>query len=158
LKNNYRINNETAVIEVSSKGVTYEVLIDIEDIDKIGNRTVGIVANGYSGYRSRGKATYLHRLLTNCPAGKIVDHINGNKYDNRKENLRVCTHKENNRNIANKYDHGKSGVRNVHWNDPNKCWTVKITVNNKTINIGSTKDIKEAEEMAKKARREHWSC
>ncbi len=39
--------------------------------------------------------TRLHRLIVSCPPGMDVDHINGNRLDNRKENLRVCSRSEN---------------------------------------------------------------
>ena len=42
------------------------------------------------------KRIHLHRFIMNCPDNMIVDHINGNNLDNRKNNLRICTQKINN--------------------------------------------------------------
>lgn len=46
----------------------------------------------------KGKKIYLHRFLMNSPEGLIVDHINHQTLDNRRENLRVVTHSENMKN------------------------------------------------------------
>lgn len=51
-----------------------------------------------SPFASEGRGTayiYLHREVQSCPSGKVVDHINRNKLDNRSSNLRVATHSEN---------------------------------------------------------------
>lgn len=54
----------------------------------------GYVARSVSTNAVR-KRVYLHRLIMNCPVGLVVDHINRNRLDNRKSNLRVCTQKQN---------------------------------------------------------------
>lgn len=46
---------------------------------------------------SNDKIKY-HRYITNCPENLVVDHIDGNTYDNRLSNLQICTVGDNNRN------------------------------------------------------------
>lgn len=69
------------------------------------------------------------------PKGMVTDHINGNKLDNRRENLRVCTQQENSRNrkIA---KHNKCGFKGVIWDDGRKKWRAQLRHGGKTINAG----------------------
>lgn len=50
------------------------------------------------GKREPSKRIFMHRSLMNCPKGMVVDHINHDRTDNRRENLRICSVAENVRN------------------------------------------------------------
>jgi hypothetical protein len=89
----------------------------------------------YEIYKPQLKRISLHRFITNCPAGMQVDHINLNTLDNRRENLRICTHKENSRNYP-KPKNNTSGYKGVCWFKYKKRWKATIHVNKKTIHLG----------------------
>jgi hypothetical protein len=105
---NYKviINGDIAAIEVYNK--TYKrffyVLVDTEDIDLIEKVVKNISVNvrphtNYCLIRDyQNKTRFLHRFLMNTPNDLEVDHINRNGLDNRKTNLKNCTHSENMRN------------------------------------------------------------
>lgn len=105
--------------------------------------------SGYAVSRlSNGKRIYMHRLLTNCPDNMIVDHIDGNKLNNRKSNLRICTPKQNSQNRrSNKTSNSKYlGVSKCKRNHIYKGKTTiyyyyraTIKANNKKLTIFNTK-------------------
>lgn len=72
-------------------------LIDEEDFDEI-NKTKWCVS---SNYAISGKGL-MHRLILKAEKGQIIDHINHNKLDNRKENLRFVTYSQNAQNMKKK--------------------------------------------------------
>ena len=73
-------------------------LVDDKDYDQLSKvswhfndlyATRGLVSDG------KLKTIYLHRFIANTPKGMETDHINQNKLDNRRENLRICTSSQN---------------------------------------------------------------
>lgn len=109
------------------------------------NKKTGYVARTFGG-RINKKHIYMHREITKCPADLTVDHINGIKTDNTRENLQIITFKQNQfgkktKNSSSKY----RGVGKVKHNKTN-TWVAKgtCTTKNKTINIGYFKTEKEA--------------
>lgn len=77
----------------------------------------------------------MHRQIMSAPKGMDVDHINGNTLDNRKSNLRNCTHSQNmaNRGVTKQ---NKSGFKGVSFHKQHQKWHAKITVMRKKIHIG----------------------
>jgi len=67
--------------------------------------------------------------------GLCCDHINGDKLDNRRANLRVCSTSDNNRNQRLSKDN-TSGFKGVCWNKQSKKWQANITVNWKQKSLG----------------------
>ena len=115
---------KTLTIESKTHG-THHILLDEEDYDRVvaegkwhihtSTRREGVFyvrAHTHRDENGKQKSTLLHRFIMDAPKGKMVDHINGDGRDNRKENLRICTAAENNRN-RNVPPRGKIGYYGV---------------------------------------------
>ena len=93
---------------------------------------------------------HIHRhilVLDGCSLkGLCVDHINGNKLDNRAKNLRVATHSQNGCNRG-KQKNNTSGFKGVSWDDSNKAWRAQISVTKKQIYLGCYQCPKEAHDV-----------
>lgn len=76
----------------------------------------------------------LHRVIMDAPRNLQVDHINHNTLDNRKENLRLCTPQENNRNL--RPIKKTSAYKGVFFCKQTNKWSSAIQINGKTIRIG----------------------
>jgi hypothetical protein len=81
-----------------------------------------------------GKTIYLHRFVIGNPKGMDIDHIDGNKYDNRRCNLRICNRAENTLNRR-KDSKASSGYRNVHKKNNSLIFILKIKRNYKSIHL-----------------------
>ena len=67
-------------------------VVDDEDYEMLVSGSRWCVNDGYAFNATRGR---MHRVILNAPDGVMVDHINGDKLDNRKANLRLCTNSKN---------------------------------------------------------------
>ena len=68
---------------------------------------------------------FMHRLIMDTPAHLVCDHINHNGLDNRKQNLRNCTVKQNNANSRSAAT-ASSKYKGVSWNKKRKKWVTYI--------------------------------
>lgn len=152
LKRTILIPNEFIVKEdycfiflYNNKGIKVaKTIINIEDIEKCKQYKWHLNSKGYveTWIRTgnRGHHLCLHNLVMEH---KGIDHINCNKLDNRKENLRYATQSENGMNrIVNR--NSSSKFKGVSWNTGVKKWKVQITKNGKRRYLGCFDNEKEA--------------
>lgn len=86
---------------------------------------------------------WMHREIMKTPKGLFTDHINMDRLDNRKENLRICTKSQNMHNRP-AQSNNTSGHKNIYWDKARSKWTVEVKVQGKKYHIGRFNDIKEA--------------
>lgn len=107
-------------------------------------------SNGYCSTHINGKQIPLHRFLKHPKNNMVIDHINGDKKDNRLCNLRECTKSENAFN-AKLYNINSSGHKGVWFRKDTNKWVAEIKVNYKKKVLGSFKSIEDAIKARKKA-------
>lgn len=85
----------------------------------------------------------------NCPKDKVVDHINGDTLDNRKQNLRICTKAENNRNRRVNSRLGTVPYKGVYKRKNSKInsYRASVSYQDKTYNLGHYNTPEEAAEV-----------
>lgn len=115
-------------------------------VAKKGDQAGSVDSKGYLRIRRKQKFYSMHRIAWvlhygDWPKGQI-DHINGNRQDNRIKNLRVVTQKINNRNIQ-LSSRNRTGIFGVRWKPKDKAYHVYIGTGVDTY-LGQTKDFFEA--------------
>lgn len=124
--------------------------IDAEDFVKVTERIWCVSVVGYAVRCENRKAVLLHRMLMSDPLGMEVDHINLDKLDNRKENLRVATRPQNGSNTGIPSTN-TSGYKGVVWRQDCGKWLAQIKVNKKGIYLGLFTDVLDASNAYKEA-------
>ena len=118
------------VIESKKYGVSFLTKIDKEDIEKVKNEMwhITFAPTVQSFYVKSNKKGFLHRYITNCSDNKVVDHINHNTLDNRKENLRCISNMQNTQN--------KKYISGINFEKQRNMWRARIGVNYSRIELG----------------------
>lgn len=115
-----------------------EAIIDSEDYEKCKDLKWYLTN---SGYVLSGHSPYLQHLVFGRKTQ--LDHIDGDKLNNRKNNLRTCTTAENSRNCKISKNN-TSGYKGVSWNKERNKWTADIMYNYKHIYLGEFIEGKQA--------------
>lgn len=119
------------------------IKLDDEDYSKIISENIKLWINYaptshscYAIFWKDNKRIRLHRWIINCPMGMMVDHINHDTLDNRKSNLRIVTHFENQQNRKD----NKSGKVGVYYSTRDKVYIARLG----TKWLGQFKNLDEA--------------
>ena len=107
-------------------------LIDLGDIEKVGKHRWYSTEKGYVKSQNNLR---LHRLVMDATEDYLVDHINRNPLDNRKENLRVCTQAENSRNVGVSQSN-TTGFKGVYFEKLNNKYRARIKYDGERISLG----------------------
>lgn len=125
-----------------------KVLIDPEDFHLVSQYTWRIsVDNGYVVATTKDNKTIrIHRLILEPKHGNYVDHINHNKLDNRRANLRECSPvlSSCNRRVCKNNKSGFKGVFKITGENYTKPWRAKIAFNGIKSYLGDFKTPEEA--------------
>jgi hypothetical protein len=116
-------------------------MVDDEDYEFL-NKWKWHYNNGYAAKAARTsdgkrKSLRMHRLILLPHYGEMTDHINRDRLDNRRKNLRICTLRTNSYNRG-KPKNNKSGYKGVYERSGRlKKWEARIQVNDTPVHIGN---------------------
>lgn len=117
-------------------------IVDAEDVELISGYAWYEEKSRHTSYaacttggRSTKTRTKMHRLILGAGHGEVVDHINGNGLDNRKSNLRIATHSQNQINRASP-SNNKSGFKGVIYCKQTGRWRAELRAYGKWVWIG----------------------
>ena len=133
------------IIEVESKTHgKHQILLDDEDYEVYSKYKWFLKKHGNTYYARRAvqknnvrTVIYMHRDIFSLITynGKMVDHMNHNGLDNRRENLRICTAAENSYNRVSTVN-STSKYKGVYWCKGRRRWRARIAFNDKFMHLG----------------------
>jgi hypothetical protein len=142
-----------------------KIILDEEDIIRTQSYTWWIDAKGYAVTHVRSDdgsryPLFMHRLIMDAPTGFDVDHINHCTTDNRKQNLRICTHLQNcsNRKMS---INNSSGIKGVGWHKRKGQWQARVMFNGRSVSVGYFNELIDAKRATESKRQEifgEFSC
>jgi hypothetical protein len=105
-----------------------------------GSKAGSLRNDGYVGIFVKGTYYFAHRIVWEMfngeiPTGLVIDHIDGNRANNRIENLRLCTFQQNHFNRG-KQSNNKSGFKGVSWHKQKQKWVAQIKIDGRNKFLG----------------------
>lgn len=137
------MTDSTRTITLTNGG---EAIVDADDFARLAAHKWRRNAYGYAvrayGSHSERHMVWMHREVLSA-SGLDTDHVNGNRLDNRRSNLRTASRSQN---LANSRKHrdNTSGYKGVYWSKKEHKWIARICVNYKTTRVGAFDDVQDA--------------
>jgi len=157
---------ETARIPLRARNgvVRAYAVVDVTDLPRLEGFSWSLDSHGYAGRsvhwrdasgKRHSRRVGMHRAILGLRPGdgKTVDHINHDKLDNRRSNLRVLSHADNNQNR--KSGRGRSRFRGVAWNARTQSWRAQAVVRGRCHYLGLFESELDAARAAEDFRKNH---
>ena len=129
-------------------------VIDDDDLELVSKYNWYYLPNGYAANKTK-KTIYMHRLIAGTPDDMETDHINGDKLDNRRCNLRICTKQDNMRN-RDKQNNNTTGYKGVYKTTGSEKWRAQIVINRKAKHLGLFDTREEAAQAYREAEKKYF--
>lgn len=121
------------------------ILVDDSDFAELSKSrwyvSLGYAVRGTKAEHTKngGTTERMHRIILGLAAGgkdpRMVDHINGDRLDNRRENLRICSNAENGRNRGAQRNNS-SGLKGVMWHPQSRKWRARLHADGRSFSLG----------------------
>lgn len=152
-RNNIVVKDNHAELQILDKDgkIKKIALLDKDVVNKISKYSFRMHNNGYVVTAIKKKTLYLHQIILGTKKDNYeIDHINRNKLDNRKNNLRLCKHIDNTHNRKRNIDQGINFINRKL----NKQYRATIIDNNKLYFLGYFKTKDEAIKVRREKEKE----
>lgn len=108
--------------------------IDVDDIEAVSGFNWRINNHGYAVYGDSGRTFLMHRVILAASGTQVVDHSSGVRSDNRRSNIRICTHTQNMQNRK-RASHNRSGYKGVYRRRDTGKWCAEISANGRRYRL-----------------------
>lgn len=137
-------------------------LVDVEDFERLNQYKWHCTRLGYacrqvprSQRKGNERTILMHKELCPVPEGMVVDHINRNRLDNRKANLRPATKRQNAWNGPFRKRAGDPRFGGIKWDKDLRKWRVRLDVNGRPESFGCYDDQAEAARVYDRAAKQY---
>jgi hypothetical protein len=138
------------------RSVVGYALIDAADAKRVTSCTWWLSNTGYAVRKTAGRTVYMHRLVLSLErgCGVEVDHINRDRLDNRRSNLRTCDRRSNSQNRES-VPGSSSQYRGVSWSTATNNWRARVMLDGEQHELGNFAEEVEAANAASQFRAQH---